>query len=415
MSDLEYHPIANIFPLIEDQEFADFVEDIRTRGLADPIVLLDGAILDGRNRYRALQELRPGLTPPDEPSFFIEFDGTDPLAFVISKNLKRRHLNIPQRADVAAKMATLPPWRPSNKAANLPGSIPQDVAAKTLSISERAVRMAKRVHEAGVDELRAALTRGIIATDTAAQLAELPTDEQRRIVTAQSPNLSRHARTAVKQYHRAERERMLGERQMEAPDGIFGVILEDFEWDFATYSEAGKDSRHASNHYPTAAQAHSPQEIVERTADRFAKADKDCVLFMWTTGPHLAIALQVMALRNFDYRCQFIWLKNRMITGYWQRGMHEILLVGTRGKPPAPAPGKQFRSVLEGEVREHSHKPDWQYTLIESYFPTLPKLELNPGDDEERPGWTRWGKPHRSAQAKTEISPTSSPLITGIA
>ena len=79
--------------------------------------------------------------------------------------------------------------------------------------------------------------------------------------------------------------------------------------------------------------------------------------------------------------------------------MHEILLVGVRGSPPAPAPGKQYRSVIEGEIREHSRKPDWQYELINSYFPTLPKLELNPGDDAEIEGWTRWGMPHRKAEA----------------
>src|SRR5262249_18334405 len=113
----------------------------------------------------------------------------------------------------------------------------------------------------------------------------------------------------------------------------------------------------------------------------------------------LPVALHVMALRGFDYACHFIWFKDRMSTGYWQRDTHEILLVGVRGNVPAPAPGTQYRSVIEGPVREHSRKPHWQYELIERYSPTLAKLELNPGDDAERPGWTRWGKPHRSAKA----------------
>jgi hypothetical protein len=55
---LAYHPYADLFPLIEGQEFYDLAEDIRINGLNDRIVLLKGRrrrqILDGRNRYRAL-------------------------------------------------------------------------------------------------------------------------------------------------------------------------------------------------------------------------------------------------------------------------------------------------------------------------------------------------------------------------
>ena len=54
---LEYHEYANIFPMFSDADFNDLVENIRKNGLRDKIVLLNGRILDGRNRYRALLEL----------------------------------------------------------------------------------------------------------------------------------------------------------------------------------------------------------------------------------------------------------------------------------------------------------------------------------------------------------------------
>ena len=47
-----YHELANLFPLLEGDAFWALVEDVRVNGVREPIVLLDGQILDGRNRPR---------------------------------------------------------------------------------------------------------------------------------------------------------------------------------------------------------------------------------------------------------------------------------------------------------------------------------------------------------------------------
>jgi len=68
---------------------------------------------------------------------------------------------------------------------------------------------------------------------------------------------------------------------------------------------------------------------------------------------------------------------------------HELLLVGTKGAIPAPAMGTQFPSVIDAPIGKHSEKPVQFYELIEAYFPTLPKIELNAR--RARDGWELWG------------------------
>jgi ParB-like chromosome segregation protein Spo0J len=90
---------------MEGEEFAEFVADIKTQGLQQPIVRLKGQILEGCNRYRAC--LQAGV----EPRFIDQDDVDDPVAFVISANIQRRHLTSAQKRELIAKLLQLDPTK----------------------------------------------------------------------------------------------------------------------------------------------------------------------------------------------------------------------------------------------------------------------------------------------------------------
>jgi len=193
-----------------------------------------------------------------------------------------------------------------------------------------------------------------------------------------------------KKERRAERERTLGAKQLALPDKKFGVIVSDDEWDTKPYSrETGMD-RNAANHYPTAIDAQTAAQMHERTKDRFLCAADDCVNFMWSTVQHLDVAIDLIRLRGFKYVSHYVWGKNKIGLGFWNRNKHELLLIGVKGKIPCPAPGEQWDSLIMAPVGEHSAKPECFLEMIEQYFPNLPKIELN-RRGPARPGWDAWG------------------------
>lgn len=92
---MELHPLCSFFPRLDGDEYLALKADLQANGQAQPIYSLDGMILDGGNRYRAC--LEAGIEPR-----VIEYRGDDPVGFVLSQNLHRRHLKPSQSAAIVA-------------------------------------------------------------------------------------------------------------------------------------------------------------------------------------------------------------------------------------------------------------------------------------------------------------------------
>jgi N6-adenosine-specific RNA methylase IME4 len=234
---------------------------------------------------------------------------------------------------------------------------------KAAGISTSAAHRYEEFHRLSAGEKERRIARGRAAIEAGKSIADV-------IITQ-----------GDKKERRAEREQQLGAKQKAMPTKIYGVIYADPPWRFQVYSEDTGMDRAADNHYPT-------MDLAAINALEVPAAP-DCVLFLWATVPMLPEALTVMSTWGFTYKSNFAWRKDKAGTGFWNKNKHELLLIGTRGNIPAPAPGDQFESVIEAPRGEHSTKPFSFREMIEEMFPTLPRIELFAR--ERFAGWDVWG------------------------
>lgn len=181
------HPACKIFPALGEPELQELADDIATNGLRNPIVMYQKKILDGRNRWEACKIAKV------EPHF-TEFEGDDPIGWVVSQNLVRRHLNGIQRAVVAFDLLPMlereakERQRQSNsyrgngqsahKNANQNGKgkaaqFAARITKSSASYVERVKSISKRAPEL-VDKIRA----GELNVPEAERLADLPPEQR---------------------------------------------------------------------------------------------------------------------------------------------------------------------------------------------------------------------------------------------
>ena len=415
MSNYAFHPLAEIFPLLEGAPFDALVEGIRKHGLIQPIVLHDGKIIDGRNRYRAC--LATGV----EPRFVdLEWDGL--LADFVWECGNRREETPGQRVISAGRYAVAR----EDEARSRQGARtdltsvqicteveqpvmdvfevgvfrsypePEDfgrsraVAAEKFNVSERTVSNSVKVVKDGAPELVAAVERGEVSVSAAADVATLPKPKQAEIVARGEKEILQAAKQIRAERAVTGREVRIAKiaeiSRGNAPLGSavkYPVLYADPPWKYEN-PPMGAGNRSIENHYPTM----TLEEICALPVSD--AATDDAILYLWATAPKLAECLKVVEAWGFTYRTNFVWVKDKIGMGYHARSQHELLLVCKRGQIPPPAVEDRVSSVVTAERGKHSEKPDEFYDLIESFYPTLPKLELF-CRGASREGWSAWG------------------------
>jgi N6-adenosine-specific RNA methylase IME4 len=442
LPDIPAHPLAEIFPLMGEADRAALEDSMRATGF-DPdelIVLYEGKILDGRNRYALAREL--GLSPDAvrvrefgeiesdwaDPSRTALDDGSgkralDPLAFVLRKNLARRHLTESQRAMVAGRLATM---RSGARTDLAPIGARSDAeAAAELNVGERSVERAKTVQRQGVAELGTSVDRGEISVSAAAEIAALPESEQREIVARGEKEILKKA----KEIRQQKQEKKHVERQQKCeetsknnpglPGRLHSLALVDVPRKHNVYDDTTGSEKAPDNHYPTM----SFRELIDFPIDRFLA--RDAIIVFWSTAASLVDDLEILAewgfvaLRPRDengrlvrdeagepvaalgggkYGSEQVWHKERpgaaTGTGRWFLDMHEKLIVARRGDAPAPLPGTQDVSCFAAPWDGHSVKPHARVRAwIDRCWPHMDKIELfarvKPGEPQPMAGASR--------------------------
>jgi len=199
--ELKYHKAADLFPLMVGDDFAALRKSIQKKGLQKPIEMLDGKVIDGRNRYRACRaEKKQAKTVK------VNLNGLTPLEYVLVANLERRHLTASERAMVAARSVDMFKEqakerqkagqrkgggdRRSAKAKTASGGKkPKAIegngkavteAGEALGVSGDTVRKAKKVQDEGARAIQKAVEQGDVSVNLAAKFVKTCPDKTRQ-------------------------------------------------------------------------------------------------------------------------------------------------------------------------------------------------------------------------------------------
>ncbi len=389
MENIKYHEIANIFPLIHGKEFVDLKADIKANGVHEPIVIYNGQILDGRNRFRACQEV--GVTPE-----FTEYQGNDPVGYVVSLNLHRRHMNETQRSAVGASIANLSVGKPNS--ANWRNNNTQAQAAERLNVSERSVNRAKKVQQEGVPELFEAIQGGTVSVSAAADVATLPTGEQQAIVAKGEKEILQAAKEIRAEKYRAKeakreskreenRQKIVGSLDPEKLTGVYSTIVIDPPWDWGDEGDQDQLGR-ARPDYGTM----SFNDLLDLPVGNLA--DDNAHIYMWITNRSLPKGFDLFERWGFRYITALTWVKPHFGMGNYFRGQTEHVLFGVKGSLPLSRKNQGTVFNAPRGQNGHSSKPVEFYPLVESCSPG-PYLEMFSRVD--RKDWTHWGENSNAA------------------
>ena len=284
---MNIHPVADIFPAMSDAEYQSLKADIAEHGIREPIWTWHEYVIDGRHRLRAASELMVEC-----PMRAYHGDESSLVSFVVSLNLKRRHLDESQRAMVAAAIATLERGERADR--SIDPSVTQEQAASMLNVSVPSVKRARQVRDDGAPELVQAVEQGRVSVSAAADVATLPKPAQAQIVARgeaeilQAAKAIRTKRVEARRADRVERITQIaaGNVDLAVVQRRFPVLYCDPPW---RYEYIETESRAIENQYPTM----SLDEICALDVPRIAH--DDAVLFMWVTSPKLEEGMRVLS------------------------------------------------------------------------------------------------------------------------
>ena len=409
---MEFHPIANFFPMMSAGEFASLKADIAQNGQQEPIWTYEGKIVDGRNRYVACFELHV------EPKFCTWTGNGSVISFVVSMNQHRRHLTQSQKAATAVNF--LPLLEQEAKArlkTSTGGTIPRPTALMPEAAKGEARQQAAKMMKVGARYV----------------------SDAKQIQDA-APELFAEVLAGKKSITKVKREMRRAQVRQNAklPSDKFRVFYADPPWTNGDRNEGtDKTSSSIISDNDGGAEKHYPAMSIAKLCalDIVSICEENAVLFMWVPSPFLAECFPVIKAWGFSYKASFVWAHSTgsgqahstgpstgsgqasgqaRDKGQYNSERHDFLLVCTRGSclPEISELYDSIERVERSEAHstgsgqthstgpstgsgqasghEHSEKPDEFRRIVDALYPSGKRLELfarKPVD-----GWESWSK-----------------------
>ena len=365
----------SLIPALSAEEYGQLEENILHDGIRDALIVWDGILLDGHNRYKIAQKYDLPYEVQE-----MDFDSrADAEIWVIKNQFGRRNLSAYDRSILALRLKPIIAAQAKEKEqerkttfqksekSSLPAVNTTKEIAKAAGVSHDTIAKVEKIETQATPEIKAAVKSGEMSINQAYQATrreEKKAEVQKRI----------------EEYAEVQ----TGVIDIEKPEKKYNIIYADPPW---RYWESG--NKNQSEHYKTM----TIDDICSLPVKDIVA--ENSVLFLWVTYPILAEAFRVVEAWGFKYStAAFVWVKKNKAAdspffgcGAWTRANSELCLLATRGS--VQRLDATISQIVESPIEEHSKKPDVVRELIERLVGKLPRVELfcrNPAD-----GWDVWG------------------------
>jgi N6-adenosine-specific RNA methylase IME4 len=373
-----------LIPALTAEEFKQLEANILSEGIRDPLVVWNGYLVDGHNRYTIANQ--HGL---DYKTVNKEFkDGNAVKIWMIDNQNGRRNLTdgwkyklqqirkeilLAKGKEVYNETVGRPKKESLSTIDNdLPKHNTQQEIAKALNWSTGKVAMADIVFKKATPELEEKILKNEVTINQAYQ--EIKKEEKKELQIEKK-----------KEYEQRIETISVNEFKVDIFDTKekYRVIYADPPWQY-DLEQTSPNLGGAIKHYNSM----SIEDLCALPINDIA--DKDAVLFLWITSPKLNLFLQLMEAWGFEYKTSFVWDKVKHNMGHYNSVRHEFLLIGGRGKS-TPDLKRLYDSVITIERSEkHSEKPVEFLNIIDDLYQYGSRIELF-ARQAKKENWYFWG------------------------
>jgi N6-adenosine-specific RNA methylase IME4 len=375
---------------LSNEEFEKLEASILSEGIRDPLVIWQGILLDGYHRYKIAQE--HGL---EYKTVEVELPDRDAAKeWILVNQLGRRNLTEQEASYYRGKLYESRKLNHGGDRKSTGNNFPLKNTADTIGdeygVTGRTVKndaqFSKAVDKVAIEigeEAKQAILLGKagVPKERVEQLIDIKQKAPEFIEPILKGNIGlQEALKAIKKIEREkEIEETLAEIESNAftpPSKKYDVIVIDPPWPYGT--DYDPDGRRSASPYPE-------MSLEDIKAIQLPSAN-DCVLWLWTTHKFMRYSFDILDSWGFRDVAILTWVKNRMGLGSWLRSQSEFCIMAIKGHPKVNLTNQT--TVIYGEMREHSRKPDEFYKLVDSL---CVGYKIDWFSREKREGWDQYG------------------------